>query len=67
MRLLKRGWRMPVMRAVTAPGIVEHLDVVEDILPDVVPACAGLALDALAFYKLEAVTCDCLVFCGENF
>lgn len=45
---LKLCWRKPVIESVTALRIVEHLDVVEDILSGVVPACIGLALDALA-------------------
>ena len=44
---LKLYWRKPVIKSVTALGIVEHLDVVEDVLPGVIPACIGLALDAL--------------------
>ena len=34
---LKLYWRKPVIKSVTAFRIVEHLDVVEDVLPGVIP------------------------------
>ena len=50
---LKLYWRKPVIKSVTAFLIVEHLDVVEDVLPGVIPDCIGLALDALTLQQLE--------------
>jgi hypothetical protein len=58
---LKLCWRKPVIKSVTALRIVEHLDVVEDVLPGVVPGCVGLAPDALAFWKLEEAFSDSVV------
>lgn len=58
---LKLCWRKPVIKSVTALRIVEHLDVVEDILPGVVPSCIGLALDTLALQKLEEAFSDRIV------
>lgn len=43
---LKLCWRKPVIKSVTALQIVDHFDIVEDVLPGVVPSCIGLALDA---------------------
>ncbi len=41
MHSLKLCWRKPVIKSVTALQIVEHLDVVEDVLLGVVPDCVG--------------------------
>ena len=45
----------------TAFRIVEHLDVVEDVLPGVIPGCIGLALDALTLQQLEEAFSDSIV------
>jgi hypothetical protein len=58
---LKLCRRKPVIQSVTALRIVEHLDIVEDGLPGVVRGCVGLALDALAFWKLEEAFSDSVV------
>lgn len=39
--------------AVPALGVVKHLDVIEDILPGVLPRGVNLSLDALALEQLE--------------
>lgn len=44
---LKLYWRKPVIKSVTVFRIVEHLDIVEDVLHGIVSGCIGLALDAL--------------------
>ena len=58
---IKLYWRKPVIKSVTAFRIVEHLDVVEDILPGVIPGCRGLALDALTLQQLEVAFSDSIV------
>lgn len=45
----------------TALGIVEHLNVVEHVLPGVIPGCIGLALDALTLQQLEEAFSDSIV------
>lgn len=37
----------------TAFRIIEHLDVVEDVLHGFIPGCIGLALDTLTLQQLE--------------
>jgi len=61
MSSLKLCWRKPVIKSVTALRIVEHLDIVEDILLGIVLGCKGLALDALALQKLEEALSDGIV------
>lgn len=58
---LKLCWRKPVIKSVTALQIVDHFDIVEDVLPGVVPSCIGLALDALPLQQLEEAFSDSIV------
>ena len=45
--------RQAIAEAVPAPRIVEHLDVIEDILLCFFPSAVGLASDPFPFQELE--------------
>jgi hypothetical protein len=53
MPLFKLDWRQSFIEAVASLRIVEHLDVVEDILSGFVAGCISFAANAFPFQQLE--------------
>lgn len=61
MPLFKLDWRQSFIEAVAPLRIVEHLDVVEDVLPGLIACRIDLAANSLSFQQLEKALGDCVV------
>lgn len=61
MPLFKLDWRQPLIEAVAPFRIVEHLDVVEDVLPGLIACRIYLTANSLPFQQLEKALGDCIV------
>lgn len=67
MLLFKFDWRQSFIKVVASLWIVEHLDVVEDVLPGFAPRCIDLALNTLSFpAPFEAISAVEIAGIGKN-
>jgi len=46
---------------VATPGVIEHLDVVEDIDPGLIARRIDLSANTLSLEQLQEALCDCVV------
>lgn len=53
--------RQAIRRRMSADGVVEHLDVIEDVATRFLPCCVGLLANALTFEQLEEALRHCIV------
>ena len=61
MPFFKLDWRQSFIEAVAPFRIVEHLDVVEDVLPSFIPRCIYLAANSLSLQQLEKGLCHRII------
>ena len=61
MALLELYGRQVASGVVATPGVIEHLDVAEDIDPSLIARRINLSANALSLEQLEEALCDCVV------